>query len=137
MFGGECSEVPGTRANLRVKAILCSDASQPAAGGTTQRWDSQQTHVTMWHCLGSHPASIWYQIHRSSLDLGGLHRAEGKPQVWLPAPPIVEEPIQGFQLQSRESIFKREMMQMFPSSLAYVHARKGQFYLGAVRVTSL
>lgn len=45
--------------------------------------------------------------------------------------------MQGFQLQSNESIFKREMMQVFPSSLACVHARKDQFYLGAVRVTSL
>lgn len=84
-----------------------------------------------------HPASIWYQTQRSSLDFGGLHRAEGKPQVWLPALPTVEEPMQGFQLQNSKSIFKREMMQMFPSSLACVHARKGQFYLGALRVTSL
>lgn len=91
----------------------------------------------MWHCLGSQPASIWYQIHKRSLDLGGLHRAEGKPQVWLPALPTIEEPTWDFQLQSSESIFKREMMQVFPSSLAYIHARKGQFYLRAVRVTLL
>lgn len=80
--------------------ILCSDASQPAGldnsevGQTTNK--THQGTVTVWHCLGSHPASIWYQIHRSCLGLGVLHRAEGEPQVWLPAPPVVEEPMQGF-----------------------------------------
>lgn len=46
--------------------------------------------------------------------------------MWLPAPPTVEELKESFQ----QSVFKREMMQVFPSSLACVHARKGQFYLG-------
>ena len=53
-------------------------------GGGTACVTCQGT-VTTWRCLGSHPASISYQICRGSLDLGELHRAEGKPQVWLPA----------------------------------------------------
>lgn len=66
-----------------------------------------QGMVTMWHCLGSHPASISYQMNRGSPDLGELRGAEGKLQAWLPAPPAVAEPTQGCQLQSSEFTFKR------------------------------
>lgn len=125
VFGGESSEAAGMRrvlwagtANWRMSPGLHPGAApctlvHPCLlliawlRGETACVTCQGT-ATTWHCLGSHPASISCQIHRGSLDLGELHRAEGKPQVWLLVPPVVAEPTQGCQLQSSEFTFKRE-----------------------------
>lgn len=117
--------------------VACTDASQPAAGGTAQRWDSQGTrcdHVALpWLPPCQHLGSTPQKLHGS----GGTAQSRGKATSVTPSPTSCRRAHAGLPASEQQINLQEGNDANVSFLLACVHARKGQFYLGAVRVTSL